>query len=683
MLVKNEKEVYMKKLWILKKSLLGILMIVPILVLISTGVAHADRWAIAYGTAQSDQAYSVQQTSDGGFIVAGVTNTSGYSAAWVLKLDANGGIEWQKTYGGTDTNYVVKSIQQTSDGRYILAGETDANGSYDVWVLKLKSNGIVNWQNTYGAIDKDERAYSIQQTSDNGYIIAAEISPIGEDSGDFWVLKLNVNGNVGPGFAGTWQKSYDISQNDVPHSIKQTSDGGFILAGEAGTTFPSVTSDALVMKLNPNGTENWIKTYGDSNVDLANSVQQISGGGYIVAGETSSFGAGGSDLWVLKLNTDGTVNWEKAYGGSSGDESGYSVQETSDGKYIVAGETSSFGAGGGDVWVLLLNADGTVNWEITYGGTSADSGYSVQQTADGGYIVAGATSSFGEGNSDFWVLRIDKNGEIPDCGEMDTSIATVTPTGATTDEPTVMGKLNTTVSNKKSFASATNTTVTGDEVCSHQEPDLIISSFSTPFSVSAGVAFDVKDTTKNIGSAGTGITTTTRFYLSADNILDGADTSIGSRSVSALGAGASDTDTTPVTIPPSTPAGNYYIIAKADDSDGVIESVENNNTKVNAITVMKVKLLMPNGGEVIPSGRNWAICWDAPSTAVKFVLKFSKNNGTKWNLIKKVVGLHCTGWEVPIVAKTKDQCLVKVIGYDKYGVIVGSDKSDNTFTIEK
>jgi hypothetical protein len=106
----------MKKLWILKKSLVGILMIVPILVFLSTGIAHADRWAIAYGTAQSDQAYSVQQTSDGGFIVAGVTDTSGSSAAWVFKLDANGGIEWQKTYGGVDTNYVVKSIQQTSDG---------------------------------------------------------------------------------------------------------------------------------------------------------------------------------------------------------------------------------------------------------------------------------------------------------------------------------------------------------------------------------------------------------------------------------------------------------------------------------------------------------------------------------------------------------------------------------------
>jgi uncharacterized delta-60 repeat protein len=674
----------MKKLWILKKSLVGILMIVPILVFLSTGIAHADRWAIAYGTAQSDQAYSVQQTSDGGFIVAGVTDTSGSSAAWVFKLDANGGIEWQKTYGGTDTNYVVKSIQQTSDGGYIMAGETDANGSYDVWVLKLNQNGTVNWQNTYGTTDitVNERACSIQQTSDNGYIIAARISPNSEGDdetiGDFWVIKLNVNGNVGPSFANTWQKKYNVGLNDVPHSIKQTSDGGYIMAGE---TDANGSYDALVMKLNPNGTVNWKKTYGGSNDDLANSVQETSGGGYIVAGETSSFGAGNSDVWVLKLNTDGTVNWEKAYGGGS-DESGYSVQETSDGKYIVAGDTSSFGAGNSDVWVLLLNVDGTVNWEITYGGTSADSGYSVQQTPGGGYIVAGDTSSFGAGNSDFWVLRIDKNGEIPDCGEMDTSTATITTTSATINEPTA-GKLNTTVSNKKSFASATNTTVTGDEVCSHQEPDLIISSLSAPFSVSTGVAFDVKDTTKNIGSVGTGTTTTTSFYLSEDNILDGGDTSIGSRSVSVLGAGLSDPATTPVTIPPGTPVGNYYIIAKADDSDDVIESVENNNTKVKAITVMKVKLLMPNGGEVIPSGRNWAICWDAPSTAVKFVLKFSKNNGTNWKLIKKVVGLNCTGWDVPTLAKTKDQCLVNVIGYDKYGVKVGSDKSDNTFTIEK
>ena len=670
----------MKKSRILKKCLMGVFLIVPILVFLSTGVAHADRWAMAYGSAQSDQAYSIQETSDGGFIVAGVTDSSGSSAARVLKLDANGGVTWQKTYGGEGNNYAVYSVQQTADGGYVLAGETYASGASDAWILRLNSNGTVKWQNSYGGMNSDV-AHSIQQTSDGGYIVAGETFSFGSMNGDFWVLKLNGNGNVGTSFAGTWQKTYDVGENDVAYSVQQTSDGGYVVAGKTG---PSDSSDAWVSKLYANGDVNWQKTYDVNNVDAAYSIRQTSDSGYIVAGETGS-SASSSDAWVLKLNTDGTVNWQKTYGGANVDVA-RSAQQTSDGGYIVAGETGS-SVSSSDAWVLKLNTNGTVNWEKTYGGSNADLVGSIRQTSDNGYIVAGETQSFGAGGSDFWVLRIDKNGEIPDCTAMATPSSTVADTSATVTDTTA-AILATTVSNRKSAAVAADTDSVPDEVCYYPEPDLVISSLSAPYSASKGAAIKITDTTENIGTVGTGTTTTTSFYLSGDNILDGSDTLLGSRDVPALGETgsetASDTATTSVNIPSGTAAGNYYIIAKADSPDDVIESIENNNTKVKSISIVAVTLLVPNGGEIIPSGGNYAICWNAPIIAEKFTLDLSTDNGSSWNLIKTLtgIGISCTKWEVPVVLGNKKKCFVRVTALDSDNASVGTDTSNKPFTIE-
>jgi uncharacterized delta-60 repeat protein len=677
-LKKLRRRFRMKKSWMLKKCLMGVFLIVPILVFLSTGVAHADRWAMAYGSAQSDQAYSIQETLDGGFIVAGVTDSSGSSAAWVLKLDANGVVTWQKTYGGEGNNYAVYSIQQTADGGYVLAGETYASGASDAWILRLNSNGTVKWQNSYGGMNSDV-ARSIRQTSDGGYIVAGQTFSFGSlpdgSDGDFWVLKLNGNGNVGPSFAGTWQKTYDVGQNDAAYSIQQTSDGGYVVAGKTG---PSGFSDAWVSKLYANGDVDWEKTYGVNNVDAAYSVQETSGGGYIVAGETGS----SSDAWVLKLNADGIVIWEKTYGSANVDVA-RSAEQTSDGGYIVAGETAST-ASSSDAWVLKLNANGSVAWEKTYGGSNADLARFIRQTSDNGYIVAGETQSFGAGGSDFWVLRIDKNGEIPDCSAMATPSSSVADTTATvTDTTAVM--LASTVSGRKSAAVAANTDSDPDQVCYYSEPDLVISSLSAPYSASKGAAIKVTDTTENIGTAGTGTTTTTSFYLSADNILDDGDTLLGGRDdVPALGAGVSDTATTSVTIPSGTATGNYYIIAKADSPDDVIESIENNNTKVKSISIVAVTLLVPNGGEVIPSGGNYAICWNAPIIAEKFTLDLSTDNGSNWTAIKTVigVGISCTKWEVPAVLLNKKKCRVRVTALDSDNASVGSDISNKPFTIE-
>ena len=240
---------------------------------------------------------------------------------------------WAKTYGGTGFDFAY-SIQETSDGGYIVAGSTASfgAGSDDFWVLKLYSNGNVAWQKTYGGADYDY-AYSIQQTSDGGYIVAGETWSFGAGSRDFWVLKLYSNGNV------AWQKTYGgINADDVAFSIRQTQEGGYIVAGRTDSSLGAGKDDVWVLKLDANGNVTWQKTYGGGNWDYAYSIQQTSEGGYIVAGWTDSFGAGNDDVWVLKLDSAGNVTWQKTYGGAN-DDAAFSIQETSNAVYFVAGYT--------------------------------------------------------------------------------------------------------------------------------------------------------------------------------------------------------------------------------------------------------------------------------------------------------------------------------------------------------
>ncbi len=298
------------------------------------------------------------------------------------------------------------------------------------------------------------QASSIQQTSDGGYVMAGDT--LSFDADDYyapWVLKLDGSGNV------QWQKMYGGTSGDHVSSIQQTSDGGYVMAGATH----SFEGDVWVLKLNPDGTVAWQRTYGGSDTDWASSIQQTSDGGYIVAGYTDSFGAGDSAAWVLKLDGSGNVQWQKTYGGTSG-EGVDSIQQTQDGGYVMAGDTYSFGAGGSEAWVLKLDGSGNVQWQKTYGSTDYDVAHSIQQTQDGGYVMAGDTYSFGTGGSEAWVLKLDTNGEIPYCGA--TSNATVNNTNATITNTDVIG-IDTNVSPQTSIATQVLTNAAITEVCYH------------------------------------------------------------------------------------------------------------------------------------------------------------------------------------------------------------------------
>jgi hypothetical protein len=414
-----------------KSSLLGILLSVLLLSL-SVSTAHGQ-WAYTYGGSSNDRFTSIQQTQDGGYVLVGHTYSLGVgnSDVLVMKLSSEGDLTWQKAYGGTGYDQ-AKSIQQTQDGGYIVAGNTSSFGSGDnnMWVMKLDSSGAVTWQKTYGGTGQDY-AQSIQQTRDGGYIVAGHTSSFSAGDLDLWVLKLDSNGGV------TWQKTYGGSDDDYTYSIRQTQDEGYIVSGQTFSFGEGIT-DAWVLKLDSTGGVTWQKTYGASGEEGADSIQQTRDGGYILSGSTTSFGAENFDAWIMKLNSSGAIVWQKIYGGP-GDDWANTVQQTWDGGYIVSGATWSFGSGADSAWVIKLDRSGKIAWQKIYGGSSWDSAASIQQTQDRGYIVAGQTCSSVLCDADtLLVLKLDRAGTIGPCALEGRSTAAVSNTTASVVDTSVI-----------------------------------------------------------------------------------------------------------------------------------------------------------------------------------------------------------------------------------------------------
>jgi len=383
------------------------------LVALFTQSAHAQvRFVRAYGRPGYNEARSVQRTSDGGYIVAGWTTYIGTFNTDILliKTDAFGDVQWAKTYGGTGTEEAY-SVQQTSDGGYIVAGTTTSFGAggNEILLIKTDAFGNLQWAKTYGGTLADF-ANSVQQTSDGGYIVAGITWSFG-GGGDILLIKTDANGDV------QWAKTYGGTSADVANSVQQTSDGGYIVAGTT-TSFGAGGNEILLIKTNAFGNLQWAKTYGEAGNDVAYSVQRTSDGGYIVAGTTTSFGAGSLDILLIKTNASGNLQWAKTYGGTS-DEEAYSVQQTSDGGYIVAGYTGSFGGGSWDIFLVKIDTFGNLQWVKTYGGTGSDQARSVQQTSDGGYIVAGWTYP------NVFLIKTDANGDIGSCSIVSSAIPTL------------------------------------------------------------------------------------------------------------------------------------------------------------------------------------------------------------------------------------------------------------------
>jgi hypothetical protein len=352
-----------------------------------------------FGSTLDDVGNYVLQTSDGGYIITGSTNSFGAAGSdvYLIKTNATGNEMWTKTFNG-DSNDVGKSVQQTSDGGYIISGSTNSfgSGASDVYLIKTDAAGNKTWTKTFGGIN-DDYGNSVRQTYDGGYIIAGSTYSYDTAGSDIYIIKTDAAGNE------IWTKSFDACYVDGANCVQQTSDGGYIIAASAYTAGPV----ALLIKTDAAGNETWINS---SNVGCS-SVQQTSDGGYISAGHTLSR-QDPTDLLLTKTDAAGNEIWTKVFSSDGKNSDGYSVQQTKDGGYIIAGETYFLSLGVFDVYLVKTDATGNEIWSKAFGSAGNDFGYSVQQTSDGGYIIAGETSTSGIGGRDVYLIKTDENGDV-------------------------------------------------------------------------------------------------------------------------------------------------------------------------------------------------------------------------------------------------------------------------------
>jgi len=317
---------------------------------------------------------------------------------------------WNKTYGGYFRDE-GNCIQQTFDGNFIIIGETESYGagSSDFWLLKIDNNGDTLWTKTYGGVDDDVGLF-IDQTSDSGYILTGWTYSYGKGLKDGWLIKTDKYGDT------LWTRTYGGSDHDILRCVQETSDNGYILSGSSKSdSFAVHSSDAWLIKVDEFGDTEWMKTfYTDFAGDEFRSVKQTLDNGFICCGHTAFYDSMGlnSDVWLVKTNDIGDTLWTKTYGGNE-ESTGYSVVQTSDSGFVITGSTRSFGNGFYDIWVIRTNKFGDTLWTKTYNENSnfTSSGKSIIETSDYGYLLTGWKQNLNTTNTALFIFKLNSLGD--------------------------------------------------------------------------------------------------------------------------------------------------------------------------------------------------------------------------------------------------------------------------------
>ncbi|MGI9552810.1 MAG: hypothetical protein ACR2MT_16520 [Aurantibacter sp.] len=390
-------------------------------------------WIKNFGGSGEDTAQSIIATSDGGYAVFGYTNSVDGDVSdktmqvvdyWLLKLDAQGNLQWNKTYGGSGEDK-GQAVIQTSDGGYALTGyaqSADGDGSsnegfHDNWIIRLNTQGNILWERSFGFSGHDH-SYDIMQTDDGGlfFVGSLDITAAREDGfaekgasltrhgiGEFWGIKLDSEGNI------EWRRYFGGSNFDRAFGVVQANDGGFVMAGFSESDDFDIKAsrgsyDFWVVKVSSDGFLAWERSYGGTGIDRSYSIVNAADGGYAIAGQTLSTDAdvsknnGESDIWLIKLDDDGNMVWERSFGGS-GFELADGLTLLANGGFMIAGNSKSSDGdpienmGENDLWIIRTDSNGRLEWQKSIGGSDLDYGFDVLENPDGSILVVGETAS--------------------------------------------------------------------------------------------------------------------------------------------------------------------------------------------------------------------------------------------------------------------------------------------------
>jgi len=350
-------------------------------------------WTRTIGGVRDDQGQNVKVTPDGGYVVAGYTHSvgAGGNDFYLFRIGAAGNLIWDKTYGGAKDEQAY-AVAVTADGGYAICGFTNSIGTgiEDIYLVRTDADGDSVWTRTYGGTTGDA-GYDLAVLPDSGFIIA------GIKGSDVYLIRTDSRGDT------VWTRTFGGTGNDFANAVIPTADGGFVVAG-ATNSFGAGLSDLYLLKVDGSGNLLWSKIYGGTKNDWGAAVAQTPDNSLVITGYTESFGHGAFDCYLIKTNADGDTAWTRTYGGNK-NESGYSVVALADGSIAVAGFTDSWGYGGLDLYLLKINPNGDQLWSAVYGGSADDVAFALAETGDQGYIAVGYTKSFGSGSADVYVLK--------------------------------------------------------------------------------------------------------------------------------------------------------------------------------------------------------------------------------------------------------------------------------------
>lgn len=410
-------------------------------------------WAKSFGGSGEDTAQSVITTADGGYAVLGFSNsndgdlsgkTTSVNDYWLLKFDADGNVAWSKTYGGSKDDR-GQSLVQTTDGGYALTGYamssdgdgSNNNGFHDNWVVKLDAQGNIEWEKSFGFSGHDH-SYDIVETTDGGLFFSGflDITLAKEDGytdkgntsttahgvGEFWGTKIDAQGNI------QWRKYFGGTNNDRSHAVVQSYDGGFVLSGFTESDDFDIKAsrgsyDFWVVKIDAQGEMLWERSFGGSGIEIAYDMAKTTDNGYVVVGNTFSSdkdvakNLGESDVWMIKIDDNGNLVWERNFGGIAFDAA-QSVALSADGGFIVSGNSKSQGIdvsanlGENDIWLIKTDAQGKMVWQKTFGGSGLDYAFDAVENEDKSILIVGESDSAdflelqNKGQKDLVILKI-------------------------------------------------------------------------------------------------------------------------------------------------------------------------------------------------------------------------------------------------------------------------------------